>query len=84
MIALLAASMGFALRAIMLGYAAFGVGLLFLSFMPGGIHTDWIIVVLLGNLVCLVSVELQGLEQPSASSNPGAVKRESLGTYGWT
>ncbi|WP_315750220.1 MULTISPECIES: hypothetical protein [unclassified Bradyrhizobium] len=39
---------GFALGAAMLGYAALAIGSFALSFAPGGIHSDWSIVVLLG------------------------------------
>jgi len=52
MVVLLAALMGFALGAAMLGYAAMGIGALFLSHVRGGIHSDWSIVVLFGILTC--------------------------------
>jgi hypothetical protein len=54
MVVLLAALVGFALGAAMLGYAAFVIGFLFLSYVPGGIHSDWSIA-LLGVLpICFV------------------------------
>jgi uncharacterized membrane protein len=52
MVVLLAALVGFALGAAVLGYVAFGIGLLFLSYAPGGIHSDWSAVVLFGVLIC--------------------------------
>jgi hypothetical protein len=52
MVALLAALVGFALGAVMLGYAALGIGFLFLSHVPAGIHSDWSIVVAFGTLIC--------------------------------
>jgi uncharacterized membrane protein len=52
MVVLLAALVGFALGAALLGYAAFAIGFLFLSFVPGGIHSDWTAVVLVGILIC--------------------------------
>ena len=52
-VVLLAASVGFALGAAMLGYAALGIGFLFLGHVVrGGIHSDWSIVVLFGILIC--------------------------------
>jgi hypothetical protein len=52
MVVLLAALVGFALGAAMLGYAALGIGFLFLSYVPGGIHSEWSIVVMFGALIC--------------------------------
>ncbi len=51
---MLARVVGFALGAAMLGYAAFGIGLLFLSFVPGGIHSDLTSVLLFGVVFCFV------------------------------
>lgn len=51
-VVLLAALVGFALGTAMLGYAAMGIGFSFLSHVPGGIHSDWIMVVLFGTLIC--------------------------------
>ena len=48
----LASLVGFALGAAMLGYAAWLIGMLFLSHVAAGIHSDWTIVVLFGTLVC--------------------------------
>jgi hypothetical protein len=53
MVVLLAALVGFALGAAMLGYAVWVIGLLFLLFVPGGIHSDWS-VVLFGVPICFV------------------------------
>jgi hypothetical protein len=51
----LAALVGFALGAAGLGYAALVIGFLFLGHLvPGGIHSDWTIVVMLGSLICFV------------------------------
>jgi predicted Na+-dependent transporter len=52
MVDLLAALVGFALGAAMLGYAALVIGLLFLSYVPGGIHSGWSMVALFGSLIC--------------------------------
>jgi hypothetical protein len=52
MVVLLGALVGFALGAAVLGYAALGIGFLFLSHVRGGIHSDWTIVVLFGTLIC--------------------------------
>jgi hypothetical protein len=52
MVVLLAALVGFALGAAMLGYAALGIGFSFLSHVRGGIHSDWSIAVLFGMLIC--------------------------------
>jgi hypothetical protein len=52
MVVPLAALLGFALGAAMLGYAALGIGFLYLSHVRGGIHSDWTIVVLFGSLIC--------------------------------
>ena len=52
MVVLLAALVGFALGAAMLGYAAMAIGFSFLRYVPGGIHSDWTPVVLLGGLIC--------------------------------
>jgi hypothetical protein len=52
MVVLLGALVGFALGAAMLGYAALGIGFLFLSQVRGGIHSDWSIVVLFGIPIC--------------------------------
>ena len=54
MVVLLAALVGFALGAAMLGYAAVVIGFFFLSYAPGGIHSDWTVVVLFGTLICFV------------------------------
>jgi len=51
-IVVLAALVGFALGASMLGYVAMGIGFWFLSYMPGGIHSDWTGIVLLSVLTC--------------------------------
>jgi hypothetical protein len=52
MVVLLAALVGFALGAAMLGFAALVIGFSFLDYVPGGIHSGWTIVVLFGSLVC--------------------------------
>jgi hypothetical protein len=54
MVVLLAALVGFALGAAVLGYAALVIGFLFLGFVPAGIHSDWSVVVMVGVLICLV------------------------------
>jgi hypothetical protein len=53
LVVLLAGVVGFALGAAMLGFAALSIGFSFLRLVPGGIHSDWSIVVLFGILVCL-------------------------------
>jgi hypothetical protein len=60
MVVLLGALVGFALGAAMLGYAALGIGFLFLSHVRGGIHSDWSIVVLFGVLICFGSGGVAG------------------------
>jgi hypothetical protein len=54
LIVLLAGLVGFMLGAIILGYAALYIGFSLLRFAPGGIHSDWTSVVLIGTLVCVV------------------------------
>ena len=49
---MLGALVGFALGAVMLGYAALAIGFLCLSHVPGGIHSDWSIVVLFAVPIC--------------------------------
>ncbi|WP_316226445.1 hypothetical protein [Bradyrhizobium sp. SZCCHNS3052] len=52
------ALVGGALGVVVLGYAALALGFFGLSFAPGGIHSDWSIVALLG---VVVGVGLGGL-----------------------
>jgi hypothetical protein len=47
-----AALAGLALGAAMLGCAGLVIGVWFLSYAPGGIHSDWAVAVLLGALIC--------------------------------
>ena len=48
----LSSLVGFALGAVVLGYAAWLIGMLFLSHVAAGIHSDWATVVVLGTLAC--------------------------------
>ncbi|WP_257166974.1 hypothetical protein [Bradyrhizobium sp. SRS-191] len=56
-----AALMGGALGAAILGYAALAIGFFALSFVPGGIHSDWSILALLGVVVGLGMGGLLGM-----------------------
>jgi hypothetical protein len=47
-VVLLTGLVGFVLGAAIAGYAAMWIGVLFLSRVPGGIHSDWTLVVLFG------------------------------------
>ena len=51
LVLLLAGLVGFVLGAAMLGYAAWAIGMFFLSHMPAGIHSDWAIIVIFGTLM---------------------------------
>ncbi len=52
LVLVLASLMGFALGAVVLGYAAWLIGMLFLSHIAAGIHSDWATVVVFGTLAC--------------------------------
>jgi hypothetical protein len=52
LIVLLAGLLGFTSGAAILGFAALFLGISLLRFAPGGIHSDWTLLVLAGTLVC--------------------------------
>ena len=52
LVVLLAGLVGFALGAAMLGFAGLWIGMSFLGYAQGGIHSDWTLVVLCGTLMC--------------------------------
>ena len=51
LVVLLAGLVGFALGAAVLGFVAWSIGMLFLGIVPGGLHSDWSLLVLFGTLV---------------------------------
>jgi hypothetical protein len=53
LIVLLARLVGFTFGAASLGFAALFVGIELLRFAPGGIHSDWTLVVFVATLVCI-------------------------------
>jgi hypothetical protein len=57
---LLAGLAGCVAGAAILGYAALAIGMLLLGRVPGGIHSDWSLVVLLATLVCAVAGGIAG------------------------
>jgi hypothetical protein len=54
LIVLLAGLVGFVLGAAALGYGALWIGMSLLRYAPGGIHSDWTGLVLLGTLIGIV------------------------------
>jgi hypothetical protein len=66
LIVLLAGLVGFVFGSTVLGFAALVVGGSLLKFAPGGIHSNWTAVWLIGILVCIVLGGVAGAKGASS------------------